>query len=102
MKPRKRFAFSNIVGDPFALATISIAIVRNSTLQSSNALTTRQLAWLIAFVSSIITAINTDEFPTFAWWTIVYTFLCIFGIAIIVGNDSVYNYHVAVSKSRLS
>ncbi|KAI9845753.1 MAG: Transmembrane osmosensor [Sclerophora amabilis] len=86
----RRLSFGNILGDPFALATISIAM----------------LAWLIAFISSIISAIRTPEiqktnprfenFPTYTWWTLVYTLFCIVGVLIVVASDSVPSYHVAV------
>ncbi|KAI4275588.1 MAG: hypothetical protein LQ337_003100 [Flavoplaca oasis] len=73
------FSFSHIVGDPFALATISIAY----------------LAWLIAFVASLIADIR-GNFPHFAWWTIAYDFCIIVGITIVVAADATQTYHVAI------
>lgn len=73
------FSFSHIVGDPFALATISIAY----------------LAWLIAFVASLISDIRSD-FPNFAWWAIAYMLCCIVGVLVVVASDSTHNYHVAI------
>ncbi|KNG44553.1 high osmolarity signaling protein sho1 [Stemphylium lycopersici] len=73
------FSFGRIVGDPFALATISIGI----------------LAWIIAFVSSIISAIH-GGFPNFAWWTLVFMFFCIVGVTVTVASDAERTYHVAI------
>lgn len=74
--------FGNIVGDPFALATVSIGF----------------LAWLIGFVSQAIanTSGGVPDFPKFAWWTIAFELCCIIGVAIIVALDAVYKYHVAI------
>ncbi|KAF2134706.1 high osmolarity signaling protein SHO1 [Dothidotthia symphoricarpi CBS 119687] len=76
---RASFSIGRIVGDPFALATISIAI----------------LAWIIAFVSSILSAIH-GGFPNFAWWTLVFMFFCIVGVTITVASDAERTYHVAI------
>ncbi|GAB7357322.1 hypothetical protein MBLNU459_g8282t1 [Dothideomycetes sp. NU459] len=76
---RKRFSLGNIAGDPFALATISIAVI----------------AWLIAFVSSIIADLH-SEFPNYSWWSLVYMFFCILGVFITVASDSISTYHVAI------
>ncbi|KAL9056508.1 MAG: hypothetical protein Q9162_002883 [Coniocarpon cinnabarinum] len=86
--PRRRrqkitFSPGRIFGDPFALATISISI----------------LAWLIAFISAIVSKISDyarHPFPNFAWWTIAYYFLCIVGIILLVAFDATVNYAVAV------
>jgi len=60
-------------------------------------LTALQLAWLIAFVSSIISIKQQPNgFPNFAWWALVYMFFCIIGITITVATDSEQTYHVAV------
>ncbi|KAF2469487.1 high osmolarity signaling protein SHO1 [Lindgomyces ingoldianus] len=76
---RSTFSIGRIVGDPFALATISIGI----------------LAWIIAFVSSIISAIHSG-FPNFAWWTLVFMLFCIIGVTVTVASDSERTYHVAI------
>ncbi|KAF2703781.1 high osmolarity signaling protein sho1 [Pleomassaria siparia CBS 279.74] len=76
---RSTFSAGRIVGDPFALATISIGI----------------LAWLIAFISSIISAIR-GGFPNFAWWTLVFTLFSIIGVTVTVASDSEPTYHVAI------
>lgn len=77
--PRASFSVGRIIGDPFALATISIGI----------------LAWLIAFVSSIISALR-GGFPNFAWWTLVFMFFCILGVTVTVASDAERTYHVAI------
>nr|POF07071.1 high osmolarity signaling protein sho1b [Quercus suber] len=76
---RKRFDFGNIIGDAFSLATTTIAIA----------------GWLIAFVSSIVAAINAP-YPNYSWWTLAYMFCLIIGVIITVGMDAVQTYHVAL------
>ncbi|KAH7063217.1 high osmolarity signaling protein sho1 [Macrophomina phaseolina] len=78
---RNRFSLDNILGDPFALSTVSISI----------------LAWIIAFVGSIIGALHGD-FPNYTWWALVYFFCCIIGVVIVVGSQAEDTYHVAVSS----
>jgi SHO1 osmosensor len=82
---RKKVSFGNILGDPFALATISIAM----------------LAWFITFISSIIAKVNEPEekekrFPTFPWWATVYSLFTILGVFFVIASDTVHVYHVAV------
>ncbi|KAI0204196.1 hypothetical protein F4808DRAFT_457296 [Astrocystis sublimbata] len=83
---RKRLSMGNVIGDPFALATISIAA----------------LAWLISLIGSIIGQINSDPssrdtaFPKFVWWSIVFMFLLIPGVFVVVASDSIQTYHVAL------
>lgn len=100
---KRKFSLARILGDPFALATISIAIVSikaASHVRGSIWLTqVLQLAWLIAFISAILSSINQyarNPFPNFAWWTVAYYLCCIIGVIVMVALDSVYNYHVAV------
>jgi len=69
----------NIVGDPFSLATIGIAIC----------------GWLIAFVSSIIANLS-QEYPNYSWWALAYMFCVIVGVAVAVAMDAVHTYRVAI------
>ncbi|OAA47124.1 osmosensor protein [Metarhizium rileyi] len=91
---RKRMSLGNILGDPFALATISISL----------------LAWFITFISCIIAQVqanknkglpekdNTDgNFPPFAWWAVVYSLFLISGVFVVVASDAIQTYHVAVT-----
>ncbi|EXJ79655.1 SHO1 osmosensor [Capronia epimyces CBS 606.96] len=74
-----RIDFGLIVGDPFALATISIGL----------------LAWLIAFISSIVANIQ-DPFPKYAWWTVAYMLCCILGILFVFATNSSNTYAIAI------
>ncbi|KAK2750427.1 Transmembrane osmosensor [Myotisia sp. PD_48] len=74
-----RLQMSNIVGDPFALATVSIS----------------SLAWVIAFVSSIVVDIQTS-FPNYFWWAIAYELCCIVGVAVVMASDTAHIYGTAV------
>jgi len=53
------------------------------------------MAWLIAFVASILDAIE-RTYPNFAWWSLVYCFFCIVGVVVSIASGSVWTYHVAV------
>ncbi|KAH7410150.1 high osmolarity signaling protein SHO1 [Phaeosphaeria sp. MPI-PUGE-AT-0046c] len=79
---RSTFSVGRIIGDPFALATISISI----------------LAWIISFVSSIISATLGDDvrFPNYAWWALVFFFFCIIGVTVTVASGVERTYHVAI------
>lgn len=55
----------------------------------------QQLAWLITFIASIISAVR-GTFPNFAWWAIAYLFCVIMGVFVVVGSDATHTYHVAV------
>ncbi|KAF3480090.1 osmosensor protein [Arthroderma uncinatum] len=74
-----RFQMSNLVGDPFALATVSIAM----------------LAWIIGFVSCIIADIKTD-IPNFFWWTVAFQFCIVTGIAAVMGSNTAHIYSTAI------
>lgn len=64
-------------------------------------LTVAQLAWIIAFVGSVIGSLH-GEFPNYTWWALVYFFCCIVGVIIVVGSESEDTYHVAVRSPRLA
>jgi SHO1 osmosensor len=97
----------NILGDPFALATISIAAVSwgysgFSVPQgcrwnyADNNL--QQLAWFIAFVGSIIATAEhlEDQFPNYSWFAIAYMLCCIVGVFVVIASDTTQTYHVAI------
>lgn len=96
---RNRFSLDNILGDPFALSTVSISIVSRlpcaPLAPCPDADSRTQLAWIIAFVGSIIGALHGD-FPNYTWWALVYYFCCIVGVVIVVGSQAEDTYHVAV------
>ncbi|KJZ72533.1 High osmolarity signaling protein MOS1 [Hirsutella minnesotensis 3608] len=85
---RRGIRLGNILGDPFALATISISL----------------LAWLITIVACTISQIQSssvpdgsDPFPAFAWWAVAYSLFIIIGVFVVVASDAVHTYHVAVT-----
>lgn len=102
---RKRISMGNLIGDPFALATISIATVSIGLLCASSPSTMRdvltfvqlQLAWIIAFVANIIAHIQDAElFPVYNYWTLVFYPFLILGIFLVIASDSIQTYHVAL------
>lgn len=76
----RTMSMGNIIGDPFALATISIAM----------------LAWFIAFISSIIAQAQNPPFPNYSWFAIVYMLFVILGVFVVVASDTIHTYHVAI------
>lgn len=74
------FNISNILGDPFALATVSISI----------------LAWLITFIGSIIANVQTD-FLNYVWWTVAYMICVLVGIILVMGSDTSLTYSNAIT-----
>ncbi|KAJ6788285.1 hypothetical protein PWT90_08571 [Aphanocladium album] len=82
---RRGLQMGNIIGDPFALATLSVGT----------------LAWFICFISSIIGQIQgtaADPFPKFPWWAVIYALFLNIGIFVVVASDSIQTYHVALSS----
>ncbi|EJT70956.1 osmosensor protein [Gaeumannomyces tritici R3-111a-1] len=78
---RRGMSLGNVIGDPFALATLSIAA----------------LAWIIAFISSVVAQIQTvANFPTYTWWSVVFYAFLIPGIFVVVASDTIQTYHVAL------
>ncbi|KAK3952705.1 hypothetical protein QBC32DRAFT_136022 [Pseudoneurospora amorphoporcata] len=82
---RKGINMGNIIGDPFALATTSIAT----------------LAWIIILFGSIFGYRDQDIaddiiWPTYCWFTLVFNFFLILGIFFVIASDSAQTYHVAV------
>ncbi|KAG9237935.1 high osmolarity signaling protein sho1 [Amylocarpus encephaloides] len=78
----RTMSMDNILGDPFALATVSIAM----------------LAWFIAFVGSVIaTAEHLDPaFPNYSWFAIAYMLCAIIGVFVVIASDTTQTYHVAI------
>jgi SHO1 osmosensor len=74
-----RISALNILGDPWALATISVSI----------------LSWLVSFVSSIVANIQTD-FPNYVWWAIAYMLICILGIITVMASNMRLIYSMAI------
>ncbi|KAI1002169.1 High osmolarity signaling protein [Podosphaera aphanis] len=78
----RSISLHNVFGDPFALATISIAM----------------LAWLVALVGSVVATVEklNPLFPNYSWFAIVYMLACIVGVFVVVASDSTQNYHIAI------
>lgn len=53
------------------------------------------MAWIIAFVCSIIAALR-GAYPNYSWWSLAYMFVVIIGVFVTVAADAVYTYHVSV------
>lgn len=54
---------------------------------------------MMAFISCIIGQVQVEEtnnFPAFAWWAVVYVLFLIIGISVVVASDAVQTYHVAI------
>lgn len=80
---RHRFTLTNILGDPFALSTISIGTI----------------GWVIALAGSITVATSTSKFPVFTWWGISSEFLVIVGVFWVCATNNVHPYRLALLAS---
>lgn len=80
---KKGIQLGNILGDPFALATISISM----------------LAWIIAFAGFIAVAVESGEtdYYKFPWWSAMYSLFLNIMVFVIVASDTIHTYHVAVT-----
>ncbi|KAK9480512.1 hypothetical protein V1514DRAFT_325617 [Lipomyces japonicus] len=76
---RRRFDFRLLIGDPFALATLSVSLI----------------GWIIAFASSITSDVS-GPYPTFSWWGIAYQLLVIAFVTFVFGANAFENYKIAV------
>lgn len=56
------------------------------------------MAWLITFVSQVISDVDSTiiEFPRFAWWTVTYELFCLLGVALILALDATPRYQIAL------
>ncbi|KAH7376976.1 osmosensor protein [Plectosphaerella cucumerina] len=86
---RRGIQVGNVLGDPFALATLSIA----------------GAAWFLTFIASIAAKVQgpvgpvsrENVFPSLAWWAIILNLLIIGGVFVIVASDTIQTYHVAAT-----
>ncbi|KAA8899205.1 hypothetical protein TRICI_006374 [Trichomonascus ciferrii] len=74
------FSVSLIVGDPFALSTISIAVI----------------GWVIALAGSIAVDVSSSSFPTLTWWGIAFEFCVIVGVIYTVGASALHAHRTAL------
>ncbi|OAQ98549.1 hypothetical protein LLEC1_05232 [Akanthomyces lecanii] len=84
---RRGLQMGNIIGDPFALATLSVGM----------------LAWFICFISCVIAQIQSaktpeNDFFKFAWWAIVFALFLNVGVFVVVACDAVQTYQVALTS----
>ncbi|KAG7136391.1 High osmolarity signaling protein SHO1 like [Verticillium longisporum] len=77
----------NVIGDPFALASISIAM----------------LAWVIAFISSIVAAVQTNNLPNLAWWILALEVGIVGAVLFVIASDTIQTLRLpAMFCCRLS
>lgn len=77
------FNMKNFYADPFAISSISLAIV----------------SWVIAIAGSISSASTNESFPRFTWWGIVYQFLVICSLILFYCFDLVDHYKIFLTTS---
>lgn len=70
------FDIKNLLGDPFALATLSIAFI----------------SWIIALAGSAASASNSETFPRFTWWGIAFQFVIIVALILFYAFDLIDYY----------
>ncbi|GMM55469.1 osmosensor [Maudiozyma humilis] len=70
------FNIRNLFGDPFAISTVSIAII----------------SWVIAIVGSIAAASTNETFPRFTWWGIAYQFMLLVILVLLYSYDTIDYY----------
>lgn len=85
---RSTFQFSNISTDPFAISTLSIAI----------------LSLVIAFAGSIAAAVkassnSNDSFPRFTWWGLVFQLLILIALFLFYTFDLIDQYKVFLTAA---
>ncbi|ODQ67291.1 hypothetical protein NADFUDRAFT_40457 [Nadsonia fulvescens var. elongata DSM 6958] len=75
------FDISLLLGDPFALSTLSISAI----------------GWIVAFGGSISSSVMSDrKFPNFSWWGIVFQLLIIVGIFYLICTNNIDPYRFAL------
>jgi SHO1 osmosensor len=61
-----------------------------------------QLAWVIAFISFIVSAVQEvpedERVNKFGWWSGVYALFLNIIVFVVVASDTIHTYHVAVSS----
>ncbi|VVT45852.1 uncharacterized protein SAPINGB_P000923 [Magnusiomyces paraingens] len=80
---RHRFSLTNILGDPFALSTISIG----------------SIGWVVALCGSITVSTATSKFPVFTWWGVASQFLVIIAVFWVCATNNVHPYRLALLAS---
>jgi len=55
------------------------------------------MAWLIAFISSILAVLH-GPYPNYSWWSLAYMFVVIIGVVVTVAADAVHTYSVSVCQ----
>ncbi|PGH12295.1 hypothetical protein AJ79_04361 [Helicocarpus griseus UAMH5409] len=71
--------FRNIMGDPFALITLSTCFI----------------GWLLSFITCVIADVQV-VFPNYAWWAIAYMLCAIVGLTVVFASQTNHIYAVAI------
>lgn len=77
---RVHFDIDNLIGSPFFLTTVSIALI----------------GWLVAFFSSIVANANNHNFSHFAWWALMFQLCVLLGICTAILFDTSQRYRLAI------